>query len=185
MSLVKAARADKKIIAHLVHGGSIEDSVAHTLITGLLRESLENKAIANAVAFHRIPVELLVRAYQESFLELLPHPLIRHGTIILVPSLPFIDEDNFPMMLDGVCSVANYSPDNLLSEDAFVAVMVHQAKTMRDLAAKQGRVEVWPPADFPTLPEIVRQQQTGCLGCLGVIVFGIIGAIGLTAYWIA
>lgn len=127
MSLRKAARIDKKIIAHLTHGGSITDVVAESLISGLLRESLENKAIANAVAFHRIPVSLLVRVYQESFQELLPSPLIRHGNIILVPSLPFIDEDNFPIILDTLCGLSKFSPDNPLSEEMFVTVAVQQA----------------------------------------------------------
>lgn len=67
MSLVGAARVDKKLIAHLSHGGDIDDAVSSMLVTQLIRESLENEKIARAVRHHGLSNELLVDIYKESF----------------------------------------------------------------------------------------------------------------------
>ncbi len=72
MSLVGAARVDKKLIAHLSHGGDIDDSVSSMLVTQLIRESLENKNIGHAVRHHGFSNELLANIYTRSFDALLP-----------------------------------------------------------------------------------------------------------------
>ena len=103
MSLRKVAIIDKQIIAHLAHGGELRDPMGISLVHGLLRESLENKKIAHAVKFHDISKDLLCEIYISGYENILGSPLIErsplieHGGVpILVPSLLFLDDINFP-----------------------------------------------------------------------------------------
>lgn len=167
MSLVGAARVDKKLIAHLSHGGDIDDAVSSMLVTQLIRESLENEKIARAVRHHGLSNELLVDIYKESFEELLPDPLIRHGVApILVPSLLFIDSTFLPRVLDMCITSAGAISSQEIRNRIIAQSAVEFIVGLRDTAETQGKIKPWPATDSPTLEQLERGKGAGCLGVL-------------------
>jgi len=160
MSLVGAARIDKKLIAHLSHGGDIDDAVSSMLVTQLIRESLENEKIGHAVRHHGFSNELLADIYKTSFDALLPEPLIRHGIApILVPSLLFIDEKFLPRIMDQWVSSAYRVNDEELKKAIIVDAAVDFIVGLRDAAEGQGKIKPWPAMDSPTLEQLERNYS--------------------------
>jgi hypothetical protein len=177
MSLVGAARVDKKLIAHLSHGGEIEDSISAMLVAQLIRESLENEAIGRAVRHHGLPNELLAEIYTTSFDALLPDPLIRHGIApILVPSLIFIDQNFLPKLLDHWVSSAYGIHDAGIKNSIIVDAAVEFIVGLRDAAETQCKVLPWPKLDSPTFEQLERKNGAGCLGMLCIL-----GSLGIGA----
>lgn len=181
MSLVGAARVDKKLIAHLSHGGIIHDSIGVMLVAQLIRESLENDAIGQAVKHHGLTNELLAEIYTTSFDTLLPEPLIRHGIApILVPSLIFIDQNFLPRLLDHWVSSAYGVHDADIKNSIIVGAAVEFIVGLRDAAEGQGKILPWPKLDSPTFEQLECKKGSGCLGLLcilGGVGFGALAAM--------
>lgn len=173
------AKEDKRIIAHLSHGGSVYNQEGRILIAGLIRESLKNQKIASAVARHQISNNLLVRIYQQGYETLLPSPAIMHGTPCLVPSLPFMDEDHFPGLLDHCVTSAYSAQDDEEREQLIIDIAANSMRMARDHAERQGRVLAWPIEDWPTLEQLSKKTT----GCLPIIVFGFLAGVGLAFPW--
>ena len=167
MSLRKVAIIDKQIITHLAHGGELRDPMGISLVHGLLRESLENKKIAHAVKFHDISKDLLCEIYISGYENILGSPLIEHGGMpILVPSLLFLDDINFPSILDSFymnCNESNKNEMILYNSSYFLT-------GLQEKAALMGRSLAWPPENWPTLMQLKR-RGTGC-GCLPIVTVG-------------
>ncbi len=174
MSIINAAKLDKKLIAHLSHGGDIDDAMSSLLITELVRESLENVKIARAVRHHGLSNEILVGIYRESFKELLPCPLISHGGPILAPSLLFIDDTYLPKVLDLCVSQANIMRGIIDSQDFSKNIIIQTAVDfivgLRDHGASKGKIMPWPQLNSPTLDNLERKKGCGA-GCLGLFLF--------------
>lgn len=180
MSLVRAARVDKKLIAHLSHGGDIDDPMSSLLVTELIRESLENEKIGRAVRHHGLSNKLLVDIYKESFEELLPDPLIRHGIApILVPSLLFIDATYLPRVLDMCVTSTGAVSSQEIRNRMIVQSAVDFIVGLRDTAEAQGKIKQWPMLDSPTLDKLERTKGGGCLGL--VLLFASLGGGAIAA----
>lgn len=136
------------------------------LVTGLIRESLESQKIAAAVRHHNVSNVLLKTIYQRSYDALLPHPLIQHGTLILVPSLFFLSEDEFPSILDYCCSQADQCANGVERDERIIDSAVMAIVMMRNHAALQERVLEWPVKNAPRLTEL---RKGGCLSAIAII----------------
>jgi len=181
MSLVGAARVDKKLIAHLSHGGDVGDSVSSILITQLIRESLENAKIGAAVRHHGISNDLLASIYRSSIEELLPEPMIRHGIApILVPSLIFIDENFLPRLIDHWVSTAQFTQDVVLRSKIIEDTAVEFIVGLRDTADSQGKVMPWPMVESPTLEKL--EGRGGCFGLILMLASLTLGTVAALKY---
>lgn len=169
MSLVGAARVDKKLIAHLSHGGEIDDSLGKMLVTQLIRESMESEKISRAVKHHGISNDILIEIYESSIDALLPEPLIRHGGPILVPSLLFIDEKILPRVLDKWVSESSYIYDTEIKNAMIVHSAIEFIVGLRDAAEAQGKTLPWPMLNSPTFEQLETGKGAGCLGLLCII----------------
>jgi hypothetical protein len=171
MSLLQAARIDKQIIAHLTYGGSLRDSVGLSLVNGFLRESLQNSIILETVKYHNITKELLREIYISGYENIPGSPLIEHGGApILIPSLIFIDDINFPTVFDSI--VLNFCIEN--EKEMIIQQGIEFFNHLQGMASIQGTDMSWPPDDWPTLSQFkLMQQRKGC-GCLPIFILSFI-----------
>lgn len=130
MSQVFVGTIDKRIIAHLGEGGTIDDPIGDALANQLVTEALKNERIASAATDQMLTQSDLVFVYKHIVKSMHPDHFISIGfRPILAASAVFFHVKTFLVFVEFISTGSNFSLDPL---DPF------DLETRRGILAENG-----------------------------------------------
>lgn len=116
---------DKRIMNHLLRGGSLRDLAGKQLVAEIVAEGLKCPSLKQAMVRNHFHSNDLCLVYDEMVESLMPNPCVRAGRTLLVASLQFIEEVRMETFLDQMGQIF---PSNLPYEERRMALMLFARK---------------------------------------------------------